>query len=112
MKKKILSVAKVNECPICTNEFNLEDRKPLMLCMNQHTMCLSCFNKLPAKIDRCPECREKIDRSKVGLFREKAKSMEMKQITDKYAEDLSLILSKSRDIEYTEKPPLLGGGKK
>ena len=42
-------------------KFDLKDRLPHMICMNQHNMCELCLEVMKEKINQCPFCREKVD---------------------------------------------------
>ena len=46
-------------CNICFELFNLEERCPMLVCSNQHTICKLCLDDL--KIQACPYCKEEFN---------------------------------------------------
>jgi hypothetical protein len=43
------------KCPICSDEYNMKDRIPWLVCKNQHTYCNNCINGMMRRNqDKCP----------------------------------------------------------
>lgn len=60
-------------CPICEEEYNQTERRPLLLCDGQHSMCEHCLSKILNYVEEddeilCPFCKEPLS-ARVKNFR-------------------------------------------
>lgn len=54
----------VVNCPICEESYDTEDRRPYIMCPNNHQICIQCLTSIKArslkqkKEYKCPFCNE------------------------------------------------------
>ena len=106
MNNLLLSPARDKECPICLQDFNLLERKPMMVCIQQHLICEFCFHRQESLKD-CPFCREPINRRKVSVFRERKKTLELESIGKNYKDKLNEVIKNKASAVPLRKPLLL-----
>lgn len=46
-------------CSVCIEPYDLNVHKPMVLCLNMHTICLDCAQKTKSKL--CPFCKRKYE---------------------------------------------------
>ena len=46
-------------CPVCTEDYDTGEHKPMIVCSNNHHTCQSCYERLKSMNDfpKCPKCR-------------------------------------------------------
>lgn len=82
------------DCLICLEPFDLNDKKPMMVCLQQHLVCERCL-QLQTTLNNCPLCRDEIVRAKIGTSRERMKTMQLELIiSEKYETKLQKCLIK------------------
>ena len=57
IQEKLLQIIGDSICLICYEDFNLKNKTPIMICMEQHNCCQDCTLFL----EKCPMCRVDID---------------------------------------------------
>lgn len=54
-------------CNICFNTYDLDNSKPLLICLNDHSVCKQCLLAIKNNRLRCPFCRIRIRLDRIRL---------------------------------------------
>lgn len=103
IKRSFMNEGRDRECPICYLEFNLLDKRPMMICLQQHLICHHCFKKETLLVC-CPLCRQPIKKEQVIVSREKIINMELEDlVTRKYEAARKTFTAEKEKKEIEEK---------
>lgn len=74
--KIVLDEERTIDCCCCWNSFDFENKKPIMICTEQHLLCEMCLND----VEKCPLCRVNIDKKRIRVSHEKVKMMKIEEV--------------------------------
>jgi hypothetical protein len=93
----VFSEGRDEDCLVCLQGFNLVERRPMMICLQQHLLCESCLRQ-PTLVD-CPLCREAINKAKVVVSRERVHGLGLEKLMlEKYGKRVEVL----REVSTTE----------
>lgn len=89
-------------CNICYASYDRTDRKPLIICPQQHTICKTCLVAIKQR-PRCPFCRAPLDFERIRVSREVLEFMKGRERKGRELEFGKSNASRRMDRFITEK---------